>query len=107
MLMRNIVLFGTMMIAACTSTPENSDKGSTAAGAGQEATQPQSCDAAPAQFAVGQSYTDALAEQARGASGAKTVRKLMPGQAVTMEYRGDRLNIEVNEAGTVVRVLCG
>ena len=107
MLMRNLALLGTAMIVACTSAPDGSDKKSAAAGADETPTLPQSCDAAPAQSMVGQSYTDALAEQARGASGAKVVRRLVSGQPVTMEYRGDRLNIEVDEAGKIVSVRCG
>lgn len=65
------------------------------------------CDAAKAQFAVGQTYSDALAEQARAAAGAKIVRQLLPGQTVTMEFRGDRLNLETGEGGRVVSVRCG
>lgn len=65
------------------------------------------CDAAKAQFAVGQTYSDALAEQARAAAGAKIVRQLLPGQAVTMEFRADRLNLESGDGGRVVSVRCG
>lgn len=35
------------------------------------------------------------------------VRIIHPGTAVTMDYRDDRLNIEINEAGTISRVACG
>lgn len=36
-----------------------------------------------------------------------TVRVIQPGMAVTMDYRADRLNIEISEAGTIARVFCG
>jgi Peptidase inhibitor I78 family len=65
------------------------------------------CDAAKAQFAVGQTYSDTLAAEAKAAAGAKVVRQLLPGQAVTMEFRGDRLNLETGEGGRVVSVRCG
>lgn len=65
------------------------------------------CDAAKAQFAVGQTYSDALAEQARTAAGAKVVRQLLPGQAITMEFNAQRLNLESGGDGRVVSVRCG
>jgi uncharacterized protein involved in copper resistance len=66
-----------------------------------------SCDPAKAQFAVGQAYSDTLAERARVAASARTVRRLSPGQAVTMEFRADRLNLETGEDGRIATVRCG
>ena len=54
------------------------------------------CDAAKAEFAVGQAYSDSLAEQARAAAGAKIVRRLVPGQMVTLEFSGERLNLDTD-----------
>ncbi|NLC36292.1 MAG: hypothetical protein GX772_07600 [Alcaligenaceae bacterium] len=34
-------------------------------------------------------------------------RVLRPGMVMTMDYRGDRLNVVINEAGQVDRVYCG
>lgn len=65
------------------------------------------CDASKAQFAVGQAYTAALAEQARKAAGAAVARRLMPGQAVTMEFNEQRLNLDTDEKGVVTGVNCG
>jgi hypothetical protein len=73
----------------------------------QEGQAPESCNAEPAQSAVGQSYSEALAEQARQSSGAATVRKIEPDMAYTMEYRGDRLNLEVDRSDVVTTVRCG
>jgi len=56
---------------------------------------------------VGQPYTDALGEDARQASGANSLRRIEPGQAVTLDFREDRLNIELDANGTVTRVRCG
>jgi predicted methyltransferase len=67
----------------------------------------QHCDAAPAQDLVGQLLSDALREKAKAASGAKGVRVIRPGQAVTMEYRMDRLNILVDDKDAVTAVRCG
>ena len=42
-----------------------------------------------------------------GPSGARTVRVIRPGDAVTMDYRQDRLNIELDADGKIVRFNCG
>ena len=41
------------------------------------------------------------------ASGAKTLRWVAPGMAVTMDYRVDRLNVDLDEKNMVTRVHCG
>ena len=41
------------------------------------------------------------------ASGAKVVRVLRPGMMVTMEYRGDRLNLRIDGQGKILSVTCG
>ena len=95
--------------AAAAPAGETSTSDSTAAApgqapAGETAAQ---CDASKAQFVVGQNYTDALAAQAQAAAGAKTVRRLVPGQAVTMEFNGERLNLETDASSVIVTVRCG
>jgi len=65
------------------------------------------CRDGAAYFAVGARYTPQMAEQARRAAGARMVRLIRPGMSYTMEFRGDRLNLEVNRAGWVTRVRCG
>ncbi len=66
-----------------------------------------SCDATQVQSLVGQTLTDALSEQAKHDAGAKQVRTLLPNQAVTMEFNGERLNIEVDDKQVVKSVRCG
>lgn len=56
---------------------------------------------------VGREGTQALATEARDAAGAAVVRWLRPGQVVTMEYRRDRLNIEIDARGRVRALRCG
>lgn len=65
------------------------------------------CAAEKAQGLVGKAATPALLEQAREAAGAQTVRKLLPDQMVTMEYREGRLNVSVDAGDKVVRITCG
>ncbi|WP_374669983.1 I78 family peptidase inhibitor [Ramlibacter sp.] len=65
------------------------------------------CEAQAAQFAMGMPYGEALAEEVRRKSGARTVRVLRPGMAVTMEYDPGRINLGVDAAMRVTRVNCG
>lgn len=37
----------------------------------------------------------------------KQVRIIRPGMAVTMDYREDRLNIEIDKRETITRIACG
>lgn len=65
-------------------------------------------DDTAAQSYVGQVATEATVAQAQAAAGATgAVRVIEPGQAVTMDFRGDRLNVEVDESNAIVRITCG
>ena len=65
------------------------------------------CDAARAQPLVGRESSTNLGAEALRLSGAGTLRWLRPGDVVTMEYREDRLNIELDSNGRVKAVRCG
>lgn len=39
--------------------------------------------------------------------GERNIRTIRPGDAVTMDYRPDRLNVELGEDGRIVRLRCG
>ena len=60
------------------------------------------CGAQAQQVLVGQGR-EALA----GFEPGPKLRILEPGMAMTMDFRFDRLNIELDEAGKVTRVFCG
>lgn len=65
------------------------------------------CSEQGAQWAVGRSSTAQVVEQARVRAGARMARVLRPGQAVTLEFDGERLNLQVDAAGKVVAARCG
>lgn len=46
-------------------------------------------------------------ETVRGGEGVASIRVIRPGDNVTMDYRTDRLNVELNENGNVTRIYCG
>jgi hypothetical protein len=65
------------------------------------------CKADAAQFAAGQNLSGPLQEDIRVRSHARLVRVIRPGEAVTMDFNAERVNIELDSAGHVVRVRCG
>lgn len=114
------VLATALSLGACAQSPTTSDKGvSETVPRELYPTMPAhppsstgdamdtSCNADAARGAIGKTATAAVVEQARKDAGAATVRTLKPGQVVTMEYRGDRLNIDVDERNVVTNVRCG
>ncbi len=56
---------------------------------------------------IGKPATAALVTDAQKRSMARTVRVIKPGMAVTMDYRTDRLNIDVSERNVVTATRCG
>ena len=71
------------------------------------ATGPVACEASAVQFAVGRSFGPELERELRTKSGARLVRWLSPGQAVTMEFNAMRLSLTLDGRGRVVRAVCG
>lgn len=65
------------------------------------------CDASRLTSLVGRPYSEALAADAQRRSGARAVRRIRPGDAVTMDFRGDRLNIHLGNGDRVDRFDCG
>ncbi|MBS0428745.1 MAG: peptidase inhibitor I78 [Proteobacteria bacterium] len=68
---------------------------------------PAACDAAGAQFAVGQPMTPPLEAAVRARANAASVRVLKPGQPATMEFNPARVNIDLDARNRVKTVRCG
>ena len=56
---------------------------------------------------VGQEATQRLGTEALRLSNSRTIRWIRPGDAVTMEYRLDRLNILLDASNRVTSFNCG
>ena len=67
----------------------------------------RACDAGGVQNLIGRPMNSSNRSVARRVSGASVVRVLKPGQAVTMEFRADRLNLEINARGVITGARCG
>ncbi|MGD9551300.1 MAG: I78 family peptidase inhibitor [Burkholderiaceae bacterium] len=65
------------------------------------------CNAGPAQAVIGKQGTASVVEQARVLSGAAMARVLRQGQAVTLEFNAERLNLTVDAQGRITAVRCG
>lgn len=117
-----LLLPATLLLAACSAPPMDEQDAVTAQAqqASEQATAPTdeagkateappigNCDATQVQSLVGQPYTDALGTQAQQDAAARTLRVLRPGDMTTMEFQGERLNVEVDEKNVVSGVRCG
>ena len=56
---------------------------------------------------TGRPASQQLGAEAVRRSGARTLRWIRPGDAVTMDYRSDRLNVTLDGAGRVEGFTCG
>jgi len=102
-LLKASALASTLALAACAGTPAPSTP---------PMTDPQppaaaSCNAEPARSLVGKPGTPDNVEAARRLAGASVARVIKPGMMATMEYREDRLNVDVDAAGTIRNLRCG
>lgn len=88
-------LLSTGLLAACATTPT------------PEPAPPMSCNITPAQGYIGKRAIYSVTEGARKAAGANSVRVLGPGDAATMDFRGDRLNIMVDGERVITKFTCG
>ncbi len=88
------------LLTACVSAPRGDDPM-------PDGPAMQTCDAAPVQGFVGRlSNADRNAEIQR-LTGARTLRWIGPGMAVTMDYREDRVNVYYDAQQMVTQISCG
>jgi hypothetical protein len=92
-----------LLAAACTTTPEDGPPALTHDDPDGEYT----CNAEGLQDLVGRPATAELGADAQRRSHSRTVRWIRPGDAVTMDFREDRLNINLDAQGRVERFNCG
>jgi hypothetical protein len=101
-----IVAAALLMTSAC-MTPAPADVGAEQPVPVHGSTPGYRCEASRAQGLVGQASSSALGSRALQLTGARSIRWIRPGDAVTMDYREDRLNIELDARGRVAAVRCG
>jgi len=87
-----------LSMGACATIPPDGPQGPPMSG---------QCNADGARWAVGRAPDNDVVERARVDSGSATVRVVRPGDAVTMDFRVDRLNLNVNARNAIDAVKCG
>lgn len=98
---RIVAVSAAFLLAACASTPPPAQAPRPPAATASK------CDPAGGQFAVGAALDASLVERVRVRTGAYIARVLRPGQVVTMEFSDQRVNVEIDAGGKVLRVRCG
>jgi outer membrane murein-binding lipoprotein Lpp len=95
-----LILASGLLAAGCSST----DKSDTPA---KPAEAVHGCTSSAVEHLQGQVASAELLEQARQQAGASTARVITPGSMVTLEYNGQRLNLNVDDQRVITRVSCG
>ncbi|WHU03938.1 I78 family peptidase inhibitor [Sphingomonas sp. NIBR02145] len=67
---------------------------------------PRICNAGVVQRFIGAPMSPQLQPRLRARSGASSVRVVRPGEAVTMDFRRDRLTVDVNQRGRISGLRC-
>ena len=106
-----------MLLSACVNSqmpisPANDDVDAappppTVTPSGSSNQQADACDLDAIQYAIGESFEEAMTSQLQDDSGAQQVRVLRPGDAATMDHRSDRLNIHLDDQDNVEALRCG
>lgn len=102
--MRLLSLCLPLLLVACAAPPSSGQAPAEQAPAANPAL---ACQADAAQNLVGQPATPSNVEAARIAAGAASVRALGPTDPMTLDFRGDRLNVIRDAAGAIAKISCG
>ncbi|HQZ32355.1 MAG TPA: I78 family peptidase inhibitor [Arenimonas sp.] len=93
-----IALLALAAVTACASPPETTPP------AAEEPA--MVCQADKGQWAIGQIADEALVAKVKADTTSDRVRVIRPGMAVTMDYREDRVNLDVDADNRVTAVRC-
>lgn len=93
-------------LAACATPPAGGNEPTATNPPSMEET-PMTCQADKGQWAMGQLADEALVTKVQADTTSDRLRVIKPGMAVTMDYREDRLNLEVDADNRVISVRCG
>jgi hypothetical protein len=92
-----LIAAGALTLGACTNSAKPA--------ASPPAPEADLCGAGRFKQYVGQFYSAETGARILAAAG--QVRTIRPGDAVTMDFRPDRLNLEIGEDGRITRFRCG
>ena len=95
-MMRIAALAVSLGLAACVPTPKT-----------ETMTDNSGCGDGKVARLVGKVWTESMRDQVMKTSGARTLRVIAPDTIVTMDFRPDRLNVETDAQGRIIRFRCG
>ena len=125
------IALGALLVTACTAQPASTGEPANAASVEPVAASPAApapppaetgsvrnesgsaeeptaeCDASKAEALVGREASEENGAEAKRLTGARGVRWIRPGQAVTMDYSPSRLNISVDSNERIEGFNCG
>jgi hypothetical protein len=85
-------------LAGCASTPPAAGGPTPPSGV---------CNAEGARWAIGSAVNDDVVNRILRDTGSRDARVLRPGQMATMDFREDRVNVDVNDRGAITGIRCG
>lgn len=92
-------VFAALAVSACAVTPKDEPPVTSLPDYEPGA---DSCGAQAREYLLGQPVSEVDLD-----SLARTVRPISPGQPVTMDHRPDRINLDLDGDGVIVRIWCG
>lgn len=100
--MKPMFLLFAVLMAACTPVPDPAPAPLPPADNGLVEREPDSCGAGDLQHLIGQNEGMIRTVRTKGA-----YRIIPPGALVTQEYDSFRLDVHVDDAGTILKLSCG
>ena len=94
----SLALFA-LAVAGCAPVEDGAD--------GNWTRPPTMCGSRQLDRFVGKKRTDAISAEVARISEAKSIRWIKPGTAVTMDYRPERLNVDLDDKGVITGFHCG
>ncbi|MGM0982547.1 MAG: I78 family peptidase inhibitor [Pseudomonadota bacterium] len=98
---------GLMLMTACSATNESTVPRDPAPEPPRVNEGDDACGAGRVQDRVGRAFDEALRASLREQSGAEALRVMRPGEAHTLDYRAERLNVRLDERGRITALDCG
>ncbi|MDZ7851921.1 MAG: I78 family peptidase inhibitor [Halomonas sp.] len=98
---------GLMLMTACTATNESAVLRDPAPEPPRVSEGDDACGASRLQDRVGWEFDAAMGATLSEESGAEALRVMRPGEAHTLDYRAERLNVHLDERGRITALECG
>ncbi len=102
-----LVSAGLSLVTACSATNEPAVPREPAPKPPRVTEGEDACGAGRVQDRLGRHFDAALGASLREASGADALRLMRPGEAHTLDYRAERLNVRLDERDRITDLECG